>query len=268
MSGAQGAGSRRLEGTVRTRVGLAMVAGSNLESGRAWGASGGVALSDVYYDEQFVFRSGVTAVPGDSATYSELAMAWVFGKEEGMKPWLIGILMCSVFLRGVAWHVEGEAGKNEKPPHVWWAPDSSWAVGGFGKLRPGLLEEILAKKPPELDGLKGYELAAKEPGEWLGFGVALKRVEKVVFTKNTKIVLVDKGGRRIESEAIVFYPDLLQTSVYDCRKMAVVVTKSSVWCNPKNGYPSGNVKFPAGSIELKNIAGFEVVGAVEDRGGG
>jgi hypothetical protein len=159
---------------------------------------------------------------------------------------------------------ECEAGKKGKAPHVWWAPDSSWAVGGFGKLRPGLLEEIIAKKPAELNGLKGYELEFGEPGEWLGFGVWLKRVEKVVFTKSTKFVLVDKEGRRIESEAIVFWPDYLQTSLYDSRKMAIVVTKSSVWCYPETGYPSGKVKFPAGSIELKNIAGFEVVGAVED----
>jgi hypothetical protein len=155
------------------------------------------------------------------------------------------------------------AGKNEAP-HVWWAVDSSWAVGGFGKLRPGLLEEILAKKPAELDGLKGYELEAKEPGEWLGFGVLLKRVEKVVFTRSTKFVVVDREGKRVESEAIVFYPDLLQTSVYDSRKMAIVVTKRSVWCYPETGYPSGKVKFPAGSIELKNIASFEVAGAIVD----
>jgi hypothetical protein len=160
------------------------------------------------------------------------------------------------------------AAKKGDAPHVWWAPDSSWAVGGFGKLRPGLAEEIIAKKPAELDGMKGFELELKEPGEWLGFGVLLKRVEKVVFTKNTKIVLVDKEGKRIESEAIVFWPDYLQTSLYDSRKMPVVVTKTSVWCEAKNGYPCGVVKFPAGSIELKNIAGFEVVGAVEDRGGG
>jgi hypothetical protein len=173
----------------------------------------------------------------------------------------------------VAWLVVGlcvpcsqcVAAKKDVPPHVWWAPDSGFVVGGFGKLRPGLLEEILAKKPPELDGLKGYELQAKEPGEWLGFSMAFRRVQKVVFTKDTKIVLTDREGKRIESEAIVFCPDYLQTSLYDSRKMVVVVTKSSVWCNPKNGYPGGMVKFPAGSIELRNIAGFEVVGAVEDR---
>jgi hypothetical protein len=159
---------------------------------------------------------------------------------------------------------ESVAAKKEAPPHVWWAPDSSWAVGGFGRLRPGFCEEVMAKKPAELDGLKAYELQLKEPGEWLGFSIAFKRVEKVVFTKSTKIVVTDKEGERIESEAIVFYPDLLQTSLYDSRKMAIVVTKSSVWCNPKNGYPSGFVKFPLGSIELKNIASFEVVGAIVD----
>jgi hypothetical protein len=156
------------------------------------------------------------------------------------------------------------AGKKEKMPHIWYAPDSSWAVGGVGKSRRGLNEEILAKKPPELDGMKAVELQVSEPGEWLGFSIGFRRVEKVVFTKSTKIVLTDKDGKRVESEAIVFWPDYLQTSLYDSRKMAIVVTKTSVWCNPNNGYPSGLVKFPLGSIELKNIASFEVVGALED----
>jgi hypothetical protein len=175
----------------------------------------------------------------------------------------VGIVIGSLLGLALA-SPECEAGKGGKAPHVWWAADSSWAVGGFGKLRPGLAEEIMAKKPPELDGLKGYELELNEPGEWLGFGVWLKRVEKVVFTKSTKFVLIDKDGKHVESEAIVFYPDLVQTSLYDSRKMAVVVTKTSVWCYPETGYPSGKVKFPVGSIELKNIASFEVVGAVAD----
>jgi hypothetical protein len=156
------------------------------------------------------------------------------------------------------------AGKRVLPPHIWFAADSAWAVGGFGRLRPGFCEEIMARKPAEIDGLKAYELQLQEPGEWLGFSIGFRRVEKVVFTKSTKIVLIDKDGKRIESEAIVFYPDLLQTSLYDSRKMAIVVTKSSVWCNPKNDSPSGFVKFPLGSIELKNIASFEVVGAIVD----
>jgi hypothetical protein len=156
------------------------------------------------------------------------------------------------------------AGKKKAPQHVWAARDSAWVVVGFGKLRPGLAEEMMSKKPADLDGLKGYELELKEPGEWLGFGVWLKRVEKVVFTKSTKFVLTDKQGKRIESEAIVFWPDELQTRLYDSRKMAVVVTKSSVWRYEKTGALCGVVKFRAGSVELKDIASFEVVGAVVD----
>jgi len=181
-----------------------------------------------------------------------------------MKRLLTGVLVCSVFLCGVMLCGECEAAKKEAPPHIWWAGDSSLVVMGFGRLRPGFCEEIMAKKPAELEGLKAYELQLKEAGEWLGFSIKFKRVEKVVFTKSTKIVLTDKEGKRIESEAIVFYPDLLQTSLYDSRRSPIVVTKSSVWCNPNNGYPSGFVKFPLGSIELKSIASFEVVGAVVD----
>jgi hypothetical protein len=131
-------------------------------------------------------------------------------------------------------------------------------------LRPGLLEEILSKKPADLDGLKAYGLQAREPGEWWGFSVGLKKVERVVFTKSTRFVVMGKDGKRVESEAIVFYPDLLQTSLYDSRKAAIVVTKRSVWCNPSSGDPSGHVKFPRGSIELKNVVSFEVVGAIVD----
>ncbi|MFH0777040.1 MAG: hypothetical protein V2A71_00270 [Candidatus Eisenbacteria bacterium] len=163
---------------------------------------------------------------------------------------------------------ESEAGQKGRPEHVWEGPDSAWAVGGFGELRPGLAEEAMAKKPPEVDGLKAIEIQVKEPGVYLGFQVALRTVEKVTFTKKTKFVLSLKDGRRVESEAIIFWPDLLQTRLYDSRKMAVVVTKSSVWCNRGTGYPSGFVKFPAGSVELKDIVGLEVVGAIDERGGG
>jgi hypothetical protein len=159
---------------------------------------------------------------------------------------------------------ECEGSKSVPPPHIWWAPDSSWAVMGFGQLRPGLAEEIMSKKPAELDGLRIYDMVVNEPAVYLGFQVGFRKVQKVVFTKSSKIVLTDKDGKRTESVAIFFCPDYLQTSLYDSRKMAVVVTKSSVWCNPKNGCPGGWVKFPAGSIEVKSIAGFEVVGAIED----
>jgi len=168
------------------------------------------------------------------------------------------------FLAIVAPPDECEAAKKELPQQVWVAPDSAWVVVGFGKLRPGLAEDMMLKKPAGLDGLKGYELELKEPGEWLGFGVWLKRVERVTFTKGTKFVVRDKNGKRVESEAIVFWPDEMQTRLYDSRKMPVVVTKSSVWRYEKTGALCGVVKFAAGSIELKNIASFEVVGAVAD----
>ncbi|MFH0778542.1 MAG: hypothetical protein V2A71_07925 [Candidatus Eisenbacteria bacterium] len=182
--------------------------------------------------------------------------------------WLTGALIVGLFLCGVVLCGDVEARRKGEAAHVWWAPDSSWAVGGFGKHRPGLVEQILSMKPAELDGLKGYELMRDEPGEWLGFNVALKKVERVVFTRRTKIVLVDKAGRRLESEAIVFYPDRLQSAVYDNRKMAVVVSPKSMFCYGEGGQPSGMAKFPVGSIEIKNIVSFEVVGGVAQSGDG
>jgi hypothetical protein len=159
---------------------------------------------------------------------------------------------------------ECEAGGKKVCPHLWYAADSSWGVGGFGRLRPGLAEEVMAKKPLELDGLRIYEMEVREPAVYLSFVVGLRRVEKVVFTKSSRFVLTDKDGKRVESEAIFFCPDYLQTSLYDSRKCPIVVTKTSVWCNPRTGDPAGWVKFPAGSIELKSIGSFEVVGAIVD----
>lgn len=156
---------------------------------------------------------------------------------------ILSVLLCCLVLSS-----ECEAGKKKLMPHIWIAPDSSWAVGGFGKASRELLEELMANKPPGLDGLKGVELELNEPGVWLGFGVGFRTIDRVVFTKNTKFVVTAKGGKRVESDALIFYPDALQTSLYDTRKMAVVVTKTSVWCNPNNGYPSGLVKFPPNSI--------------------
>ena len=176
---------------------------------------------------------------------------------------LTAALILSAFLCNAVLCAECEATRKQFA-HVWWAADSSWAVGGFGQSRPGLDQEILRKKPPGLDGLKAVELVLNEPGEWFGFGVRLKKVEKVVFTQRTKFVLTDRAGGRVESVALVFYPDQLQTSIYDSRRMAVVVSNRSVWSNPANGYPSGLVKFPAASIELEDIVSFEVIGAIAD----
>jgi len=177
---------------------------------------------------------------------------------------MMGLLVVGVFLSGIVMCSECDGAKKKLLPYRWIAPDSSWGVGGFGRTEPGLLEELMSRKPPELDGLKAVELLLNEPGLWLGFGVAFRTIDRVVFTKNTKFVLTNRSGKRVESEAFVFYPDELQTRVFDSRKTPIVVTKNSVWCNPNNGYPSGLVKFPVGSIELKDIASFEVIGAVGD----
>jgi len=178
-------------------------------------------------------------------------------------PLIAGAVLCTPLP-----HARCEAAKSVPAPHVWWAPDSSWAVMGFGRLRQGLAQELIRRRPPELDGLKIYEMEINEPALYLGIELVLKKVEKVVFTKNTKVIVLDTAGRRVESDGIFFCPDFLQTSVYDSRKWPVVVSKNSVWCHPKNGCPCGWVKFPTGSVELNKIASFEVVGAVVQDGDG
>ena len=160
----------------------------------------------------------------------------------------------------------GEAGfrVNKHGTMIWSSPDSSWCVAGFGQGRRGDLVPLLDSRPPGVDALKMFEAIEYEPGEWLGLSVVLVSVDRVVFTKATKIVLIDKGGRRIESEACVFPVDEMQTRLYDTRREVVVVSKKTVWCRKKDGLPSGAAKFPAGSFRLKDIVEFEVVGAVED----
>jgi hypothetical protein len=177
-----------------------------------------------------------------------------------------GVLICSVFVCGVVLYGECEGGGEGQQWHYWWAADSAWSMKGLGKVKREAIQKGMERVPEKAVALLMYAMIASEEGEWFTVRLKLRGVKKVTFTKNTKIVVTDKEGRRVESEAIVFWPDELQTSLYDSRKSPVVVTRSSVWQGPDGGYPSGCVKFPVGSVELGNIVSFEVVGAVEDRG--
>ena len=160
----------------------------------------------------------------------------------------------------------GEAGfrVNKHGTMIWWPPDSSWCVAGFGHPDPGDLVQLLDSRPPGVECLKMYEAIEYEGGQWLGFGVLPISVDRVVFTKGTKIVLTDKSGKRIQSEGCLFPADEMQTRVYDTRREVVVISKRTVWCSKKEGVPSGAAKFPAGSFRFKDIVSFEVVGAIVD----
>jgi len=152
----------------------------------------------------------------------------------------------------------------EKGVMVWTPPSGGWEVAG---CRPWVgvdFAALLEKRPPGLEVLKMYERIVYEKGEWLNFGVIFCAVQKVVFTKRTKIVLIDREGKRIESETICFWKDLAQTEVYDASERPVVVTSKSVRSVKNCGRPMGAVKFPAGSFRLKDVVAFEVVGAIED----
>jgi len=160
----------------------------------------------------------------------------------------------------------GEAGfrVNKHGSMIWWPPDSSWCAAGFGRPEPGDFVRLLNSRPPGLECLKMYEAIENEGGQWLGFGVLPISVDRVVFTKATKIVLTDKSGRRIESEACLFAADEMQTTVYDTRREVAIVSKKTVECSKKEGVPCGVAKFPAGSFRFKDIVSFEVVGAIVD----
>lgn len=153
----------------------------------------------------------------------------------------------------------------ERGTSVWLAPSEGWEVlTRFETRDMSKIEKFLENKPPELDAARLYELMVNEPGTWMGFSIKLGRVQKIVFTKNTKVVLIDREGRRFESEGCFFSPDVMQTRVYDSRKMNIVVSKKTVQCHPKHGLLMMDVKFPAEAFRANDLVEFEIVGAIED----
>jgi hypothetical protein len=148
---------------------------------------------------------------------------------------------------------------------VWEAPSGGWKVATKFMTRDlGEVERFMEDKPPEVEAGKVFEMMLAERGVWMGFSVKLGRVERVVFTKSTKVVLIDKEGKRYESDGCFFYPDVVQSRVYDSRRMAVIVSNKTVLCHRKTGLPMMEVRFPEGAFQLKDLVEFEVVGAVED----
>jgi len=148
---------------------------------------------------------------------------------------------------------------------VWEAPSGGWKVGTKFVTRDlGELEKYMENKPAGVEAGKVFEVMLAERGVWMGFSIRFGRVQKVVFTKSTKVVLVDKEGKRHESDGCLFSADVMQSCVYDTRKMSVVVTEKSVFCMSKTGFPLVNVRFRDGAFRLEDLVEFEVVGAVED----
>jgi hypothetical protein len=148
---------------------------------------------------------------------------------------------------------------------VWEAPSGGWRVfTKFVTRDLDRVERFMENKPPEQEAGRMFELILRERGVWMGFSIQFGRVKKVVFTKSTKVVLIDKAGKRYESDGCFFYPDAIQSRVFDSRKSAIVVTMKSVAIYPKSGLPLMEVKFPEGAFRLKDLVEFEVVGAVED----
>lgn len=184
---------------------------------------------------------------------------------------MTGILVASVFLFVGALPGESRFYVTDRGAKMWEAPSGGWKLCGIGRERTDVIQWAIERKPPGVEELKGWEVMVREPGEWLAFGVKFGRVQRLVFTKHTKIVLIDTEGHRYESEACLFWPDEWQTQVYDARKMAVVVTNKTIYCRPLDGTACLKAKFARGSFQLKDIAEFEVVGAIEDtlqQGGG
>ena len=173
------------------------------------------------------------------------------------------------FLLTVVWPVrQCAAAWPEEKLMRWYAPDSTWGVGGFRLFDRASLARQIERRPEKVVGWQAFERIAQEEGDWLAFRVGLKKVGRVIFTARTRIVLKDRMGRELESENILFWPDRWQTSVYDAAASPVVVSRNSVWCGDDGGGACGAAKFHAASVRLGDIVGFEVVGAiVQDRDG-
>jgi hypothetical protein len=187
-----------------------------------------------------------------------------------MKKWL-GVLLMGVWLvTALLLCSEGAVGDGRfyvspKGVRVWEAPGAGWELRtNFVTRDLRDIEEFMSNKPPEVEAGKLFEVMLAEHGVWMGFTVKFGRVRRVVFTKGTKIVLIDKDGKRYESDGCLFSADVMQTRVYDTRKMSVVVTEKSVFCMSKTGFPLVNVRFHDGEFRLKDLVEFEVVGVIGD----
>ena len=176
---------------------------------------------------------------------------------------LVLIVVCLMVL----WAPCGDARfyVSEKGTKVWESPSGGWKVlTRFVTRDLGRVERFMENKPPEVEAGRMFELILRERGVWMGFSIKFGRVQRVVFTKSTKVVLIDKEGKRYESDGCFFSADAVQSRVYDSRKMAVIVTNKSVSHGRQSGQPLMEVRFPEGAFRLKDLVEFEVVGAVED----
>ena len=182
-----------------------------------------------------------------------------------MKKLIIVVLLSLVVLVPCS---EGGFRVNERGTKVWEALGGGWEVWGMGKWPMADIVRVVELKPREVDAARLYEKIVDEPGEWYAFLIKFGVVQKVVWTKDTKIVLIDREGKRYESQGCFFSPDRMQTQVYDCRRMSVVVTKETVYCHRKLGFPIVAVRFAKGSPRGDDVAEFAVVGAVEVPPGG
>jgi hypothetical protein len=187
-----------------------------------------------------------------------------------MKKWL-GVFLVAVWLvMALVLCSEGAASDGRfyispKGVRVWEAPGAGWELRTNFVVRDLRdIEEFMSNKPPEVAAGRLFEVMLAERGVWMGFSVKFCGVDRVVFTKGTKIVLIDKDGKRYESDGCFFTPDVMQTQVYDTRKMTVIVTKKTVFCHSKTGLPLVDVKFHDGEFRLKDLVEFEVVGVIGD----
>ena len=145
----------------------------------------------------------------------------------------------------------------------WWAAGHTWWMRFLAEADAAKVVDFARDPAARSAGFKMWIRMVEEPGSWFTVSMKPMKVESVVFLPGTRMVVTTRDGRVVESEGFFFWPDFLQTELYESRKGPVVVNMRSVYRGPTGFCPVGMVKFPAGSLRLGDVKSFEVVGAVE-----
>lgn len=103
---------------------------------------------------------------------------------------------------------------------------------------------------------KLYLQIHNEPGLYVAFAIQGKRDLVLLWGPRSRVVAIDKEGKRDTSEACFFSADKAQTRIFDTRKETVSVDRRLM---PSSiGGISVTVKFPSSSLPPERIAELKV----------
>ena len=103
---------------------------------------------------------------------------------------------------------------------------------------------------------KLYLQIHNEPGLYVAFAIQGKKDLVLLWGPKSRVVAIDKEGKRDTSEACFFSADKAQTRIFDTRKETVSVDRRLM--PSSRGGISVTVKFPSGSLSPERIAELKV----------